>query len=136
MNQKYLSTITIFLLTLIIFTTSLAFAQEPQPITDSPITDAPPSQIEDPSTPTIDEQRCEPVRPDELEGVSGDELIQRWQNYANCKGIDLDSPLGKSCQLDNKIWFMSSHEIILSKGLDSDLQGYAKKVSKIIQYLS
>lgn len=126
MKEKLFFIVLIF--GMLIFTN--VHAQEPQPITDSPIIDVPPSQVEDPSTPPIDEQRCEPVRPDELEGVSGDELIQRWKNYANCKGIELNSPLGKPCQLDNKIWFMSLQEIILSKGLDPDLEEYVSKVSK------
>ena len=124
MKRNYLLTIGIFLLTLAIFSISLAYAQEPQQVDESPNLSILPQEDVQEEGP-----RCMPVNPDELEGVSGEELIQRWQNYTNCKGIDLDSPLGNPCQLDNKIWFMSSYEIVLSKGLDSDLKDYLKKVS-------
>ena len=131
MKRSYLLTIEIFLLTLAIFSISLAYAQEPQQVNQSPNLSILPQEVKE--SPILDVQeegpRCMPVKPDELEGVSGEELIQRWQNYTNCKGIDLDSPLGSSCQLDNKIWSMSSYEIVLSKGLDADLKDYLKKAS-------
>lgn len=147
MKRNYLST-TIILLILVLFSISIIHAQEPQPTEDSSITNASPSEVEHPFTPPIEEQRCEPVRPDQLENVSAEEIIQHWLNYAECKGIDINQipepillkcgPGDYKCEEINKhrqtitvdydIWFMSSHSITLSQGLDPDLKEYMRNV--------
>jgi len=128
MKEKHVLVRCIFLLSILIFSILPVYAQEPKQTEDPTIIDMPPPKIEDPFLPHQEEQKCEPVRPDELEGVSGEELIQRWLNYAKCKNIDMNQIPDSSYTIDYRIWFMSSHSITLSKGLDPELEEYVENV--------
>lgn len=116
MTQKYLLIIGILITMGIFFTGLVIYAQEPQLIE------------EDPFLPPQEEQECEPVKPDELEGISGNELVRRWLNFGECRGIDINQIPESKYTVDYTIWFMSSHEIVLSEGLDPKLKEHMKKV--------
>ena len=92
----------------------LIFAQTPQPDVNSPNVQTQPEQ-----------PKCTAVNPDELEGVSSENLIQIWLSYANCRGININKiPEQQQKQVDFSIWFRGSHTINLSKGLDPALEDY------------
>ncbi len=117
-----------FVLSSVLFGQNIFAQTAPVPITNSPDVQTQPGQ-----------PKCTAVNPDELEGVSGNDLIQRWLSYANCRGIDINKiPEQQQKQVDLSILFMSSHMINPSKGLDPLLGDYingdpAHQIPVIIQ---